>query len=187
MEIKKICIRVWNYFQTRCGFQVVFHWVSKPIHLTRIRCSGWVRAAWMIEFENIPENIRHWIGMQENQISHVFWTFLLLQTEEDMVSCSRAFRKNKNSLQNRRNFLRILGEKSRKRGKRVASAKRKLRARGGSLKNHPCPHTIVQAVPAFKCKRGYLIGYFETGDPQMLFQDVTQSRTVIWIQQIDSR
>ena len=27
--------------------------------------------------------------MQENQISHVFFTFLLL-TEEDMASCSRA-------------------------------------------------------------------------------------------------
>ena len=39
-------------FQTRPCFQLVFHWVSKPIHLTRIRCSGWVRAAWVInEFE----------------------------------------------------------------------------------------------------------------------------------------
>ena len=90
-----------------------------------------------------------------------------------MVSCSRAFRKNKNSLQNKRNFLRILGEQRRERGER------ELRARGGSLKNPSCPHTIVQAVPAFKCERGYLIGYFETGDPQMLFQHVTQSRTVI--------
>ena len=34
--------------------------------------------------------------MQENQISHLFWTFLLL-TEEDMASCSRAFRKPKNA------------------------------------------------------------------------------------------
>ena len=34
--------------------------------------------------------------MQENQISHVFCTFLLL-TEEDMASCSRAFRKPKNA------------------------------------------------------------------------------------------
>ena len=92
-----------------------------------------------------------------------------------MVSCSRAFRKNKNSLQNKRNFLRILGEQRRERGERMASAKRELRARGGSLKNPSCPHTIVQAVPAFKCERGYLIGYFETGDPQMLFQHVTQS------------
>ena len=32
--------------------------------------------------------------MQENQISHVFWTFLLL-TEEDMASYSRTFRKPK--------------------------------------------------------------------------------------------
>ena len=40
-------------------------------------------------------------------------------------------------------------------------------------------HTIVQAVPAFKYERGYLIGYFETRDPRMFFQDVTQSRTVI--------
>ena len=56
MQIKKICIRVWNRFkhgfQTRPCFQLVFHWVSKPIHLTRIRCSGWVRAAWIInEFD----------------------------------------------------------------------------------------------------------------------------------------
>ena len=26
-------------------FQLGFHWISKLIHLTRIRCSGWVRAA----------------------------------------------------------------------------------------------------------------------------------------------
>ena len=39
-------------FQTRPCFQLVFLWVSKPIHLTRMRCSGWVRAAWIInEFE----------------------------------------------------------------------------------------------------------------------------------------
>ena len=36
------------------------------------------------------------------------------------------------SLQNRRNFLRISGEQKRKLGERVASAKRELRARGGS-------------------------------------------------------
>ena len=24
MQIKKICIRVWNYFQTRCGFSLGF-------------------------------------------------------------------------------------------------------------------------------------------------------------------
>ena len=86
------------------------------------------------------------------------------------------------SLQNRRDFLRISGEQRRKRGERVASAwrargERELRARGGSLKNPACPHTIVQAVPAFKYERGYLIGYFETRDPRMFFQDVTQSRT----------
>ena len=34
--------------------------------------------------------------MQENQISHVFWTFPPL-TEEDMASCSRTFRKHKNA------------------------------------------------------------------------------------------
>ena len=38
--------------------------------------------------------------MQENQISHVFWTFLL-PTEEDMTSCSRAFRKPKNAEEER--------------------------------------------------------------------------------------
>ena len=55
----------------------------------------------------------------------------------------------------------------------MASAQRKLCARGGLLKNPACPHTIVQAVPAFKYERGYLIGYFETCDPRI------QSRTVI--------
>ena len=39
--------------------------------------------------------------------------------------------------------------------------KRELRARGGSLKNPSCPHTIVQAFPVFKYARGYLI----TGAP----------------------
>ena len=38
--------------------------------------------------------------MQENQISHVFFTFLLL-TEEDMGSCYRAFRKPKNAEEER--------------------------------------------------------------------------------------
>ena len=43
-------------FQTRVSNTIVFstrfHWVSKPIHLTRIRYSGWVSAAWIInEFE----------------------------------------------------------------------------------------------------------------------------------------
>ena len=38
--------------------------------------------------------------MQDNQISHVFCTFLLL-TEEDMASCSRAFRKPKNAEEER--------------------------------------------------------------------------------------
>ena len=58
---------------------------------------------------------------------------------------------------------------------------RELRVRGGSLKNPACLHTctIVQAVPAFKYERGYLIGYFKTRDPRMFFQDVTRSRTVI--------
>ena len=38
------------------------------------------------------------------------------------------------SLQNRRDFLRILGKQRRKRGEREASAKREWRARGGALK-----------------------------------------------------
>ena len=38
--------------------------------------------------------------MQENQISYVFSTFLLL-TEKDMASCSRVFRKPKNAEQER--------------------------------------------------------------------------------------
>ena len=77
------------------------------------------------------------------------------------------------SLQNRGDFLRISGEQGRRRGKCEANAKRELRARGGSLKNPACRHTIVQAVPAFKYERSYLIGYFKTRDPRMFFQDVT--------------
>ena len=69
------------------------------------------------------------------------------------------------SLQNRRDFLRISMEQGRRRGKREANAKRELRARGGSLKNPACRHTIVQAVPAFKYERSYLIGYYKTRDP----------------------
>ena len=58
MQIKKICIRVSNNlkhgFQARPCFQLGFHWVSKLIHLTRIWCSGWVRAAWISnEFEKL--------------------------------------------------------------------------------------------------------------------------------------
>ena len=75
------------------------------------------------------------------------------------------------SLQNRRDFLRISGEEGRRRGKREASAKRELRAREVSLKNPAFPHTIVQAVPAFKYERNYLIGYLKTRDPRMFFQD----------------
>ena len=41
--------------------------------------------------------------MQENQISHVFRTFLPL-TEEDMASCSRAFQKPK-SAEEERNLI----------------------------------------------------------------------------------
>ena len=59
------------------------------------------------------------------------------------------------------------------RGESEASAKREWRARGGALKNPACPHTIVQAVPAFKYERGYLIGYFKTRDPRMFFQGNT--------------
>ena len=73
----------------------------------------------------------------------------------------------------------VIQEQGRRRGKREASAKRELRARGGSLKNPACRHTIVQAVPAFKYKRSYLIGYFKTCDPRMFFHDLTRSRTVI--------
>ena len=66
-------------------------------------------------------------------------------------------------------------------GQSEASAKRELRARGGSLKNLVYPHTIVlvQAVPAFKYERGHLIGYFKTRDPRMFFQDVTARRNTI--------
>ena len=62
---------------------------------------------------------------------------------------------------------------------RQARGERELRAREGSLKNPACRHTIVQAVPAFKYERSYLIGYFKTRGPRMFFQDVTRSRTVI--------
>ena len=38
--------------------------------------------------------------MQENEISHMLWAFLLL-TEEDMASCSGAFRKPKSAEEER--------------------------------------------------------------------------------------
>ena len=38
------------------------------------------------------------------------------------------------------------------------SAEHELRARRGALKNVACPHTVVQAVPAFKYECGYPIG-----------------------------
>ena len=41
--------------------------------------------------------------MQENQISYLFWNFLLL-TEEDMASCSGAFLKSK-SAEEERNLI----------------------------------------------------------------------------------
>ena len=42
LENLHVCLK--SFQKRRCS-QLVFHWVSKPIHLTRIRCSGWVRAA----------------------------------------------------------------------------------------------------------------------------------------------
>ena len=54
----------------------------------------------------------------------------------------------------------------RKRGEREASAKREWRARGRALKNPACPHTIVQALPAFIYERGYPIGYLTSRDPR---------------------
>ena len=74
MQINKICIRVWNNFkhgfQTRPCFQLVFHWVSKLIHLTIIRCSGWVRAAWIInEFEKVS-----WKYIEQHStLNSYFW------------------------------------------------------------------------------------------------------------------
>ena len=76
------------------------------------------------------------------------------------------------SLQNRLNFLRILGIfklllyftllyftllylQRRKRGERETSLKREEERE----KITACTHTIVQGVPAFKYERGYLIGY----------------------------
>ena len=73
---------------------------------------------------------------------------------EPGISCAR---EQQSSLQNRGNFLRISGEQRQKQGEYKTSARRELHARGGSIKNPACPHTIVQAVPAFKYERGYLI------------------------------
>ena len=50
--------------------------------------------------------------MQENQISHVFWTFLLLSiTEEDTTSHSRASQKPKNA-EEQRNLIQNATPKS---------------------------------------------------------------------------
>ena len=65
------------------------------------------------------------------------------------------------------------------RGTEAKARRARVACEGRIAKNPACPHTIVQAVPAFKYERGYLIGYFETCDPRMFFQYVTQSRTVI--------
>ena len=46
------------------------------------------------------KTFRVWISTQENQMSHVFWTFLLL-TEEDMASYSRDFRKPRSAEEDR--------------------------------------------------------------------------------------
>ena len=62
------------------------------------------------------------------------------------------------SLQNRRDFLRILGKQRRKRGEREASTRR------GALTSPACPYTIVQAVPAFIYEHGYPIGYLTSRD-----------------------
>ena len=57
MQIKKILHTGLKLFPNARGFQLVFHWVSKPIHLTRIRYSGWVRTAWIInKFEKSEKN-----------------------------------------------------------------------------------------------------------------------------------
>ena len=37
-------------------------------------------------------------------------------------------------------------------------------------KNNTCMHTTVQAVLAFKCERGYPIGYFTLRDPLLFFK-----------------
>ena len=60
--------------------------------------------------------------------------------------------------QNRCNVLRILGEQKRKRGEREALVA--CEGRIAKIFLLHIPHTIVQAVPAFKYERSYPIGYF---------------------------
>ena len=72
------------------------------------------------------------------------------------------------SLQNRRDFLRILGEQTRKRGEREA---RVTRARRSVKKIPPVPRPLfrcsaVPAVPAFIYERGYPIRYLTSRDPR---------------------
>ena len=46
-------------FSSPCGFQLVFHWVSKLIHLTRMRCFRLVTTTWIInEFEKLASRTR---------------------------------------------------------------------------------------------------------------------------------
>ena len=54
------------------------------------------------------------------------------------------------------------------------------RARGEEReKINACTHTFVQAVPAFRYKVGYAIGYFTSRDPRMVFKDVTRSHFIL--------
>ena len=92
-------------------------------------------------------------------------------THEAIIRLKSLHWHDRASLQNRCNFLRILGESK-------ASANRELCARKGALKNPACPYTIVQAVPAFKYERGYPIGYFTSRDPRML---TWPTKIVHWI------
>ena len=56
VQIKKILRTGLKLFQDTRGFQLIFHRVSKPIHLARIGCSSWVRAARIInESEKVTE------------------------------------------------------------------------------------------------------------------------------------
>ena len=87
-----------------------------------------------------PANIQN----KEESKSGRFASLKVTMHLQGCLACKRCTASGLNcSLQNRRRFLRILGEWRRKGGEREARVAREER----SVKTPACPHTIVQALP----------------------------------------
>ena len=62
-----------------CGSQLVFHWVSKLIHLTRMRRSGWVTTSWII---NELEKCVSQLAYRSRFSDGIFFIFIQLYFEK---------------------------------------------------------------------------------------------------------